>query len=413
MKSTIGIALLAVALAACNGIDLAGKDHCATDEDCNPGRVCQSGMCNSPDMSGPGRDASMGTGGSDAMTSPAQDASHPLPVVDASSHADAPLALPDRFVHDDAPLPVLDTSSPPDATLPPACAVADGPVRAFTQLADVYQAIAGQWLFCSGEPSNTLDEPIEFTSDGHWFSLAEDASGNVARLVGFGKTGTFVISPSGNGELPLDGGFDPPKMAFGITLYTDTIPGSLGTNLSFSATPRKMLYGPSIYVPASPPRDGAAPGSDALLTPLDGASPACAAPESPVRSIGSMAEAYQAIAGRWLFCSGEPSNTNDQPVEFTSDGRWYQLAQDASGNLVRLLSFNDAGTFVIFEQGTPPVEPSQLTDAGFGSPQNILFIQTTTNAGEVGQSNLSFSQEPRRILYGPSTYILAPPILLP
>lgn len=400
MKTTMGIALLAGALGACNGINLAGKDHCATDGDCNPGRVCEDGVCNPAEMSGPVRDASTpidlpdaASPGYDASTAYQQDASGPLPDVAHPIDAHGPLS---------------DVAHPIDAALPPACLLQEGPVRAFTSLSQVNQAIAGQWLFCFGEPSNTNHQPIEFTADGHWFALTQDESGNLVRLVGFGKTGSFVISLLGNDPASVDGGFDSPKTAFDITLTSDSTPGTFGSNLSFSDSPRRMLYGPGTYVPAPPPNDATAPVFDAIAPPADGESQACSLPESPVRLLASLAEAYQAINGQWLFCSGEPSNTADQPVEFTSDGHWYQLARDASGQLTRRVGFNDAGTFVIYLQGTQPVDPSQLTDAGFDSPQGIFFIQTTTNAGAVGISNLAFSQSPRRMLYGPSTYVLTP-----
>src|SRR5262249_3634636 len=111
----------------------------------------------------------------------------------------------------------------------------------------------GRWLFCSGEPSNTLDQSIEFTADGQFFILSPDGQGGFVREVGFDKAGTFVLNLSG---LPRDveagardASLSPAQTVFYVHLYYNSSPGSLSSNLSLSSMPRKMLFGPSTYVP--------------------------------------------------------------------------------------------------------------------------------------------------------------------
>jgi hypothetical protein len=146
---------------------------------------------------------------------------------------------------------------------PQACGLPDGTVREFTSLAEAYQAVTGRWLFCSGEPSNTLDDPIEFTADQHWYYLVPDGSGGLVRVSGFTaltEAGTFAFSvPVDLGGDGGDGGLPQPLAVLNLTLYpSGNSEGSLESGFSFSDVPMtatttktsKMLFGPSTYVPA-------------------------------------------------------------------------------------------------------------------------------------------------------------------
>ena len=220
-------------LVGCSGLDIAQKDHCDSDTDCNPGRTCSAHVCTgTPSDSG----SPVGTepGATDAQTE--------VPL-DASGE--------DVVPHD----------PPVEAGLEPqACGLPDGTVREFTSLAEAYQAVTGRWLFCSGEPSNTLDAPIEFTADQHWYFLVPDGSGQWVRVSGvtaLTESGTFAFSVPP--YLGGDGGVPQPLAVLDLTLYpSGSSESSLESDFSFSDVPMtattmktsKMLFGPSTYVPA-------------------------------------------------------------------------------------------------------------------------------------------------------------------
>jgi hypothetical protein len=150
-----------------------------------------------------------------------------------------------------------------EAARPAACGLPDGSVREFTSLDAAYQAIVGRWLFCSGEPSNTLDRPIEFTADQHWYILTPDTSGQLQHPTGLAvlqDSGTFVLEIPGLGPTERsteDVGAS--LQLFSLNLELDPLMGgsSLISNVSFSDVPvpttpatSKMLFGPSVYVRA-------------------------------------------------------------------------------------------------------------------------------------------------------------------
>jgi hypothetical protein len=220
-------------LVGCSGLEIAQKDHCNSDSDCNPGRSCSEQVC----------------------TGTPSDSGSPVGMEPGAS--DAQMAVPsDASDQDVAPFsPQVD-----GALEPPACGLPDGTVREFASLAEAYQAVTGRWLFCSGEPSNTQDGPIEFTADQHWYFLVPDGSGQLVRVSGFTaltESGTFAFSvPT---YLGGDGGMPRPLAVLNLTLYpSGSGESSLESNFSFSDVPMtatatktsKMLFGPSTYVPA-------------------------------------------------------------------------------------------------------------------------------------------------------------------
>jgi hypothetical protein len=224
-------------LVGCGGLDTAQKDHCDSDTDCNPGRSCLAHVCTgTPSDSG----SPVGTepGASDTQT-------------------DAQTEVPPDASDEGA---VLDYPRVDAALEPQACGLPDGTVREFTSLAEAYQAVTGRWLFCSGEPSNTADGPIEFTADQHWYFLVPDGSGQLVRVSGFialSESGTFAFSVPG--DPGGDGGVSQPRAVLDLTLYpSGSSESSLESDFSFSDVPMtatttktsKMLLGPSTYVPA-------------------------------------------------------------------------------------------------------------------------------------------------------------------
>ena len=75
------------------------------------------------------------------------------------------------------------------------CGLADGPVHPAASVNDVDQLIVGQWIRCSGKPfddSGNDGYGLELAADGTYYDLADDGSGGVVQLHGFGNQGTWT-----------------------------------------------------------------------------------------------------------------------------------------------------------------------------------------------------------------------------
>jgi hypothetical protein len=252
----LGAVSSAFLLCACSGLTDAQKDHCNSDSDCNPGRTCSpQNIC--MNLPADGGSPAIEAGDVDATANP-----NPNPVDDAGAppqqDAEAVVEPTDARAHTQDAYEVVTQDSGGKPAEPAACGVPDGTVRHFTSLDQAYQAVVGRWLFCSGEPSNTNDGPIEFTAHQHWYLLVRDTSGQLVRVTGFdalGGSGTFQFYPAPHLGLDASAPFD----LTSLDLELDYSGGSsLTSNFSFSdvpadATPAiasKMLFGPGIYVPA-------------------------------------------------------------------------------------------------------------------------------------------------------------------
>ena len=71
----------------------------------------------------------------------------------------------------------------------------------------------------------------------------------------------------------------------------------------------------------------------------------CGSPYGTYTKYKSDAEVSAHTVGRWISCGGMLS---DAPgIEFATDGKFYVLRKDASGNLVRGTDAKDVGTWVL------------------------------------------------------------------
>lgn len=118
-----------------------------------------------------------------------------------------------------------------DASVSPLCAEPEGPLHPYTQDVEVRELIVGKWLHCSGRTILQNEQAgVEFVSDGTYFMLAYDG-GNLVRLTGFGKQGTWDATQetptavqfdwhpapnSGNGGFPV---FEDNPRRFAIDFY--------------------------------------------------------------------------------------------------------------------------------------------------------------------------------------------------
>ena len=111
--------------------------------------------------------------------------------------------------------------------------------------------------------------------------------------------------------------------------------------------------------------------------------------QGTVRSFASGAEAVQAMAGRWKYCGGYGASLfKDEAIEFTADGQWFQLEPDATGALVRQMSFGKAGQFSLSPTTTSPTTA-------------FNFLMTYNNTGSSYGTNLALTADPRRLQLGP------------
>jgi hypothetical protein len=204
------------------------KDSCVTNADCNPGRVCSAAKeC-------VGEPVDAGEGGTGTLDSSDSSWVPPPPVESGTGFPDDVMNIPE-------------TSGPTPPPPPSACGLPDGNVLSLTG-DQAAQAIVGKWFFCSGEPSATHDQPIEFTADMHWYILVPDGSGNFVRPSGFAAL-------QGSGTFWMIGPDSGPGVSFWIQLtpqsgaWTMTYVSFSDVPAEASATPTaKLLLGQSVYV---------------------------------------------------------------------------------------------------------------------------------------------------------------------
>ncbi len=101
----------------------------------------------------------------------------------------------------------------------------------------------------------------------------------------------------------------------------------------------------------------------------------CAESPGGARDYADLAEARAALVGAWATCAhGEQPfgiGGGGAGLEFTADGRWYELVEQG-GRLVRGLGFDQTGTwFVDFEPGDSTIYFFTDSGGGLGSPLTI------------------------------------------
>lgn len=123
-----------------------------------------------------------------------------------SSHVDL-----NGFGGDSSAGRLMDSGAPDLVTgdLAIACSQIDGPVHPYSSKGEQLSLVLGRWRRCSGNPIGKTDTfGLEFTQDGHWYSLTVDGGGNVTRAAGgFDSLGTFTDFDGGQFNITfVDGG---------------------------------------------------------------------------------------------------------------------------------------------------------------------------------------------------------------
>jgi hypothetical protein len=125
----------------------------------------------------------------------------------------------------------------------------------------------------------------------------------------------------------------------------------------------------------------------------------CNSPDGPLHPYTLKSEADTLIVGRWVHCSGPPIEITSSPavgIEFLADGTFYLLGNSPNASYVRLLGFDNQGTWA--------TEQTTATTVQLGLH--------TANGGNGGIP--AFEDNPRKLsipinpAYGNSIYALVP-----
>jgi hypothetical protein len=132
----------------------------------------------------------------------------------------------------------------------------------------------------------------------------------------------------------------------------------------------------------------AAPGAQPAQ--VSGACPDRVDPVTPV----DLAEAEGLIVGTWIFCDEgsvfEPTSASEVGVEFTDDGRFYRVADDGAGGLLRMEGLEQQGSWAVVEAmpGTVQLNMSLLGDGTV--PLVMEFYGTPLTQMHVPDRDISF-----------------------
>ncbi|MFT3693767.1 MAG: hypothetical protein QM831_11540 [Kofleriaceae bacterium] len=78
----------------------------------------------------------------------------------------------------------------------------------------------------------------------------------------------------------------------------------------------------------------------------------CSLPEGPLHDYTQVSEFNTLVVGTWWHCSGPKILSNEQAgIEFDADGKYYLIADDGSGNPVKLTGFGNQGTWDGSQEG--------------------------------------------------------------
>ncbi len=96
-----------------------------------------------------------------------------------------------------------------------------------------------------------------------------------------------------------------------------------------------------------------------------------------------VAEAEGLIVGTWIFCDEgfvfEPTSASEVGVEFTGDGRFYRVADDGAGGLLRMEGLEQQGSWAVIEgmPGTVQLNMSLLGDGTAHLPMEFYGTPLT------------------------------------
>jgi hypothetical protein len=284
---------------------------------------------------------------------------------------------------------------------PAACDAPRGPAATASSPTDVASLVAGLWYDCTGQAfgiqvSQEGSRAIRLTSDGQYLAYGEDDDLTLQSLT----------PGAGLGSSSSSGG-------------TAATPSATGT---FTVVDGAATYGPGTYELQLHPSDGGLFKGQVLVTtgptqlhffPTNQAEQiftpplpwsvrkgvcSCVSTTETASFEEDAAGLANAIVGRWMSCSALPAFGNIG-LEFAAGNAWYQLNEDASGNITRASGDNDHGTFQIVpthslppgEVGSEPLtiqlnHGSQYTPTQalyFGNPRLLLVGvgRSTNNQG--------------------------------
>jgi hypothetical protein len=199
MKSyCLAIQLIALALLGACTLNDGLKTHCVVSKDCNSGNSCEAGVCIA--AAGPHPDLAVPVG------------------VDFAVGIDFAVGV--DLAH---------AGGACAETVPPSiCSMTSGPLHP-ANVSQVQTLLIGRWLFCYGDSTNgdvnfKIDPQdhvgLQFNSDGTWWFLVQNASGEIVQRIGTMAGGTYTVISNGDGGVELmmsyteGGGPYPPLVAF-------------------------------------------------------------------------------------------------------------------------------------------------------------------------------------------------------
>jgi hypothetical protein len=211
--------------------------------------------------------------------------------------------------------------------IPLECADSSGTPVALASTDDVTAALIGAWTGCGqgGPYAGATGSAIQFTSDGRFAFLGQDAAWNLNPLTGSADQGSFVV-------LDASSTLGPGTYQVRFTIDNG---GVFLSQVSVLTAPAKLrFFAPSAndFAPARTWKFRAG-----LCGPQFGATDVCSSSGDALLS---------RMAGRWFWCSGNlglPFVNNDptlQPgtpyvgIEIHPGGSWVMLTEDVDGGLI-------------------------------------------------------------------------------
>jgi hypothetical protein len=218
---------------------------------------------------------------------------------------------------------------------PSECAAALGPLHPVATAADITGLLSGPWYSCSGSVFGIAVPGaigLQFSSDGH-YAVLEDSNDSLVAVSSMSDAGsaagTYVV---------VDGSASYGPGTFELQIHPATGGLFLGQVVVYDS-PRQFQFfatnaGPVVFSRAAP------------WSPRAGVCSCVQADGTMVGQTDSTALAA-AMTGRWIWCAGSPPPGIGVPmgIEFTSDGSWYELEEDADGTVARATDELNHNTF--------------------------------------------------------------------
>lgn len=345
---------------------------------CACGSVAKSGDSRGDALTGNqptgGRDQPPGNAGS-AGAGNAEE----FDAVPADAGSREPSEVEGSEVEADAGVQSMPTVTVPDPTPPDEiaaqCTASPTGSQATPTEGDFRALLLGQWYLCDDTSvfGTTDDVGLEFMEDGTWHKLVPDAEGNIAPAQSWEQSGTWsVVDTSlfnGPGVFQLniqsiDGTMSlfPQFAEAPAVMRLDNFGVFVANYLRFDAESTKVTG-----VTVEPPPD-VVPLQMGNQEYQDGFA-RCGVTPARQHLAASPEEYRQLLLGRWLVCDSPSAfgSTDEVGVEFTADGRWYDLVLDEQGTIVRNTDWANSGTFFVHDdfEAAPGVYQLDMTmDAG-------------------------------------------------